>query len=176
MTVNKKEKVLINIGKITKSFGRSGQIKIVFSGKLKLNLNIKGTIWLNISNKMVPFFIDSIASQDKQGTILSLQEINTPEKATELTGYEVFYPVKVEKAIPITEQSTNVIKNFKLYNQSKKELGNILEVTESSGQVLLTVNNKGKQILVPFHENLLVDLDFEKQYIVLDIPEGLEEL
>ncbi len=51
------------------------------------------------------------------------------------------------------------------------------EVIANSGQWLINVKSgAGKNILIPFHEDLIVSLDRIKKAIVMNIPDGLTEI
>lgn len=176
MVDKKKEKVLISIGKISKSFGYSGQLKLIFHKNLKSLPKIKGTIWLKINQKMVPFFINEADYIDDLSAILSLDDITSPDLAARLNGYEVYYPVLISKANALEEQGLQILIGFDIFNQEQKKLGKISEITERFGQALFTITHETHEILVPFHEDLLIEFDPVKQFIVLNIAEGLEDL
>jgi ribosomal 30S subunit maturation factor RimM len=44
------------------------------------------------------------------------------------------------------------------------------------GHDVLEINCNNQEVLVPFHESLIIDIDDDARTIVLKWPEGLEEL
>jgi 16S rRNA processing protein RimM len=56
-------------------------------------------------------------------------------------------------------------------------LGSVTQLIENPGQLLLSVKTEeGRVILVPFHEDLIVKYDRKKKLIIMDLPEGLQEI
>lgn len=57
-----------------------------------------------------------------------------------------------------------------------KSLGIIRQVLDNSGAPLLSIDNKGEEILIPFVKAFLKKVDLDSERIELDLPEGLIEL
>ena len=56
-------------------------------------------------------------------------------------------------------------------------IGKVSDVIENPGQLLLIViTEKGTEIMVPFHEDLIVSFDKKRKIISMDLPEGLLEI
>ena len=62
---------------------------------------------------------------------------------------------------------------FRVYGKREGFLGTIKNVDDYSGNIILTVDNEGHEILVPFNEDLLVKFVRNNKEMVLDLPEGL---
>jgi 16S rRNA processing protein RimM len=56
------------------------------------------------------------------------------------------------------------------------KIGEIAVVEDFGGNIVFTVMMNGKEILIPFHDELLVEFNPKKKLIILDCPEGLLEL
>jgi len=167
---------LVNIGRVSKAIGYSGQIKIVFQKNLDSIPNLKGTIWLSIDKKMVPFSLKEVHSINKESAIISLDDIINPDQCKLVTGRDLFYPLKVNKRTKLADDNFSFLVGYKLIDQNDTTLGKISEVALSYGQILLTIENQQKNFLVPFHENILIGIDQDKQTISLEIAEGLMDL
>jgi 16S rRNA processing protein RimM len=55
------------------------------------------------------------------------------------------------------------------------DLGEVVDVVEGGGGDLLRVLGKGRELLVPFVEPYLTEVDLAARRILLDLPEGLIE-
>jgi 16S rRNA processing protein RimM len=55
------------------------------------------------------------------------------------------------------------------------ELGEVVDVVEDGGGVLLVLDDGSRRLLVPFVRSLVLEVDPEAQRIELDLPEGLLE-
>ena len=53
--------------------------------------------------------------------------------------------------------------------------GEIEQVDDYSGNVVLTVKHGDEELLVPFHPEFVVEIDEEQKRLTLNLPEGLIE-
>ena len=57
------------------------------------------------------------------------------------------------------------------------ELGTIVLVNTSTANTLLTVETEeGEELLIPLHDDFLVDYSVKDRYLLLNLPEGILEL
>jgi 16S rRNA processing protein RimM len=56
------------------------------------------------------------------------------------------------------------------------EIGEIVNVDESTINVLLQIDYKGEELLLPAAEELILSVDHEKKRLIVSIPDGLLDL
>lgn len=165
------------IGFIQKPHGVNGELVIRFQEQYYDTLDGANTVFLEIEGLLVPFFIpnDGMRFRTGESAIMKLNWIETETQAQKLAGLSVF--VKNEK-IEIDEESFDVrmLEGFILFDQLKNQIGNINAVNDFSGNIIFDVNYLGKEIMIPFNEDFLLDLDIQKKLITLDLPDGLLSL
>lgn len=54
-------------------------------------------------------------------------------------------------------------------------LGEIVAVDDSTMNVLFVIEKDGDELLLPAHEEFIIDLDRENRVLKVDIPDGLLE-
>lgn len=59
---------------------------------------------------------------------------------------------------------------------SGREIGEVEDIVEGSGPVLLQVRSAGREVLIPFAKRFCVEVAPEQGVIRVRLPEGLEEL
>ena len=57
--------------------------------------------------------------------------------------------------------------------QNGEDIGEILEVIEQPHQLLCRIDWKGKEALIPIHEESLVKIDKKNKIVVVNLPDGL---
>jgi 16S rRNA processing protein RimM len=97
--------------------------------------------------------------------------VNAEKYAKRLVGSAV-YLLKSE-AEADTEFEIENLKGFTVIDETLGELGKIEFVDDYSGNIVLTIDYKGRELLVPFNEDFLVDFNAEEKTLKLDLPEGL---
>ncbi|MDO9614801.1 MAG: hypothetical protein Q7J86_09790, partial [Bacteroidota bacterium] len=104
-----------------------------------------------------------------------LDWVDTDAKAKALCGLSVF--VNKEDVIAFDdEMSPHALVGFQLYDETLGLIGEIREVHDYAGNMLLLVEYQGKEAFVPLNEDLIVNIDEDKREIELRIPEGLFDL
>lgn len=164
---------LIKIGEITKVRGFKGEVWVYTD--INLNLNQKTEhVFLQIDGYMVPFFFSEFPVFHKNAFIAKFEEINNDKQATELIGCQVFCN---ENDIEYPENKTfDHIENFDVYN-------NELYIGKASGfmnipsnPILEVTSADGLEILIPFNNEFLINIDEEIGKIVFNLPDGLTDI
>lgn len=165
------------IGFIQKPHGISGELVIRFQEQYYDTLEDTNAVFLDIEGLLVPFFVpdEGIRFRTGESAIMKLIWVETETQAQKLAGLSVF--VKNED-VTIDEESFDVrmLEGFVLFDQLKNQIGTISAVNDFSGNIILDVNYLGKEIMIPFNEDFLVDFDLQKKLITLDLPDGLLNL
>jgi 16S rRNA processing protein RimM len=126
---------------------------------------------------LVPFFISEEGLRFKSGeaVIANLEWIDSDKKAKALCGLPVF--VDRNDVIEVEDElSPHELAGYRLFDEKLGLIGEINDVHDFSGNLLLSVNYQGKEALVPLNEDLIVRIDEELREIELQIPEGLFDL
>ena len=83
------------------------------------------------------------------------------------------YLFKSEIIVSSDELTNSELLNYLLVDETLGEIGLIEQIDNYSGNIVLTVNFRGKELLVPFNDELLIHLDKHKKILTLRFPEGL---
>ncbi len=164
-----------HIGKLAAVFGVNGQL--VLSHSLGKKTTLKGLEALFVELKggeLLPYFIQETTIKNESETYIQLEGIATREAAQKLVGRPVWLPEEqfqkyAAKTAAISLLGYHII-------DGKTDLGEILEVIEQPHQLLCRIDWKGKEALIPLHENFLVKIDKKKKQVVVELPEGLLEI
>ena len=66
---------------------------------------------------------------------------------------------------------------FEVEDETKGYVGEIVEVREMPTQYLIVVETEeGEQVLIPFVEDFIVDIDEAEGVICMDLPAGLVDM
>lgn len=166
---------LKSVGKVMDAHGIRGDIYcLVFSGdvswinKIK-KLNLKGNTEIESFDikKIKPF---------KRGFIATLEGFNDRNKAEEYKGAELW----VESDLFVSEDGEALylseILNFELYDEKLGLVGTVQNFSSNTVQDLLVVEKDGAKFEIPFVEEFVVNMDFENQKILMNLPEGLLQI
>lgn len=160
------------IGKLVAVHGLKGELLLVH--ELGKKTSLKGLAAIFIEEKkdsFLPWFIESAKIKSEYEIYLKLDGVNTRENAAKLVQKKVWlkegdYKKFASKKSPAGLLGYTII-------DSGKELGEILEVIEQPHQLLCRMQIKGKEVLIPLHEESLQKVDHKKKLVQVDLPEGL---
>lgn len=159
---------LVLFGTISKPFSFRGQL-IVYSN---FNSISSKTVFVKIDDSYVPFKLVNSSSYKKNLFKFNLFEINDEEKAKNLVNKEIY--IKKDE-LAENEDSLDFLINFNLYNK-KVFVGPVISIMSRIGQDLIVVNYKNKNVLIPFAEQLITNIDKEEQILEMDLPNGLLQI
>jgi 16S rRNA processing protein RimM len=167
----------VKVGFVQKPHGIQGELVIRFDQEFYETLEECPILFLEIDNLLVPFFISEEGLRFKSGeaVIANLEWVDSDKKAKALCGLSVFVD-QGDVIVFEDEMSTSALIGYQLFDETLGLIGEITEVNDFSGNVLLSVTYQGKEAMVPLNEDLIVRLDEGLREIELQIPEGLFDL
>jgi len=167
----------IKVGYVQKPHGIHGDLVIRFEPEFGETLEEYPTLFMEIDRLLVPYFISDEGLRFKSGetVITQLEWVDSDKKAKDLCGLSVY--VKQEDVIESEdEMSPNALIGYKLYDETLGLIGEINDVKDFAGNLLLSVEYQGKEALVPINEDFILRLDEDRREIELRIPDGLFDL
>jgi 16S rRNA processing protein RimM len=167
----------VKVGYVQKPHGIHGELVIRFDEEYYETLEECPTLFLEIDNLLVPYFIAEEGLRFKSGesVIAQLEWVDSDKKAKALCGLSVF--VDQNDVVEFDDElSPNALVGYQLFDETLGLIGEINDVNDYAGNLLLSVEYQGKEALVPLNEDLIVRIDEENREIELRIPEGLFDL
>lgn len=108
---------------------------------------------------------------------MKFEDIDTAERARELTGCEVFFPREKADSDEANISWAEIIGYTVVNSADGKAVGTISAVDDTTINVLLSVaDSNGDEHLIPISEDLMAGMDKKERTITLNIPDGLLEL
>ena len=160
------------IGKLGKTHGVKGEVSFLFDDDVFDRVDADYLI-LKVDGIFVPFFIEEYRFRSDANAIVKFEDIDTQERARELTGCEVFFP----RALADSDQdsiSWAAIVGFDIIEaESGNQIGRIDSVDDSTLNILFCLED-GR--LIPASEDLITAIDQQARTITMHLPAGLLEL
>ena len=103
---------------------------------------------------------------------MKFEDIDTQQRASELTGCDVYFPRAL--ADEDEEPSLSMLVGFDLVEANNgRTVGRIAAIDDSTANILFELEDER---LIPANDELIHDIDTKHKVIKMDIPEGLLEL
>jgi len=163
------------IGKLVAVHGLQGEL--LLKHELGKKTSLKGLTALFIEERktsFIPWFIESTKIKNEEEIYIRLEGINTREAAIKLTQKEIWLPEPDFKKFAAKTAPASLI-GYMIIDKNEP-LGEILELIEQPHQLLCRLEIKGKEVLIPLHEETLKKVNHTKRTVVVELPDGLLEI
>jgi len=120
----------------------------------------------------IPYFIEAQKVLNHEEVLLSLDEVDSMELAKALSGKNVYLEEEVFSKLKPKAVSVDMI-GFMVSDKTYGQIGTVEDLFETPGQVLATVQYKGKEVIIPLIEATIVGIDATRKTISVNLPEGL---
>ncbi len=165
----------LKIGFIRKTHGVHGEMVLEYKNEFEESVAKTNRFFLEIDGLLVPFFIEEgLRFKSNKSALVEFEQVKTEKYARRLMGTAV-YLFKNEIIETENKPSVEPFLNYLLFNEKKEKIGVISAVDNFSGNVVFTVRNKEKEFLVPFNNDLLLEVNKQEKTVMLKLPEGLLE-
>ncbi len=162
-------------GKVIKTHGIKGEISIRIDADTPLTYRNISFFFLKIRNGLVPFFIQKLNIQHDKA-IVKLQDLDTIEKAAELSGLDIFLPLEMLPKLKGNKFYYHEVPDFKVVDSKFGLVGTIEKVLEYPGQAIFQILNNGREVLIPIRDELIEKVDRRSKTVFITAPEGLIDL
>lgn len=165
----------ILLGRITKIHGYEGAVAVRLEKNFSENIPVMESVFLEIDGRPVPFFIEYFEQLNSEKAYLRFQDYNTIEKVKEFIGCNILIPGTL---VDFDQNDSHIhLEGFKIISEKNKPAGTIVEIIKNPAQWLLRVkSDEGAEILIPLHEDLIIEIDENRKKVKMIIPEGLGDL
>ncbi|MCB0509315.1 MAG: 16S rRNA processing protein RimM [Bacteroidetes bacterium] len=168
---------LVKIGYIQKIHGFKGQMKVYLdylSKQQKKHLNF---IWIFQYGKPVPYKLELWKEIEERSILIELSDIRSDQEALPLRNLEIYCEEALFEQYFEEEESYDYLINMLVKDEYLGEIGPIIEVVENeNSHANLMVNYQGKEVLIPFVDEMILDINEKKGIVHTNLPDGLLEL
>jgi 16S rRNA processing protein RimM len=168
-----KKEELVKIGQFAKPHGIKGEISLVTGYDLA---GIVGDAFIvcDMDGIAVPFFINSYRQKNSTTTLVEFAGIDSGDKAKLFTGKTACIPQDMLPACASDVRGWDEVTGYMVSDEKLGTIGEVSEIDDKTMNVLLIVDYKGKEILIP--AALITAVERERKTIDVSLPEGFLEL
>jgi 16S rRNA processing protein RimM len=112
--------------------------------------------------------------QHGQALLVAFRGIDNPEQAGALRNQEVFVLAEDRPALEAGEYYHHQLLGLKVYSEENSLLGTVIEILETgSNDVLVVRPPVGKDALLPFMDETLLEVNLEQGFLRMQVLPGL---
>ena len=163
-----------HVGKVFDAHGIRGDLYcLVFSGDADWSLDLKSLILSK--NESTEEYKVKKSKLFKKGFIVTLEGISDRNAAEKLKAAEIWVHENTFVSGDGETLYLSEILNFEVSDQKSGVIGKVVDFSSNGAQDLLIVQSadEGPAYEIPFVEDFVVNIDFKKHQILMDLPEGM---
>jgi 16S rRNA processing protein RimM len=132
------------------------------------------TIFIQINYTLVPYVVERLSGHP-QKAFIKLQGIDNRENAYYLKGLSIFVPREALPQRATPEEPLEKLIGYHVNDIQKGHLGKVQDIYAARHQELLAIDYQGRELLVPYHKQIVTCVDHEQKNIVVHLPIGFIE-
>ena len=164
------------VGRILKPHHLHGECKAYFDVDDIEDYKEMESVYLLQGKKLTPFFIEKIRVISPNQAIVQFKNILDRTTAESLPGSEMYLPLDQLDELEPHQFYYHEVKDFTIVDKNLGELGRIVRVDEHPSQVLIVMNWKNREVLIPIAGDIVGNVDREAKTLQTNLPEGLLEI
>jgi 16S rRNA processing protein RimM len=160
------------LGTVIKLHGYLGELTVFLDVDKPDNYRKLESVLIEINSDLVPFFIQHLSFKNN-AVIMKLEDVNTLEQAEVLVGQSLYLPL--ERLPPLSGKKFyfHEVINFEVIDKTEGSLGVVDKILDLPKQAVIQIMHKGKEVLIPISDEIIIAVDREKKQLHIEMPEGL---
>ena len=165
----------LKLGKILSAHGLTGELLLEHTlGKASSLKKVEVLFIEDYKKALLPYFVTSSRKKTADAVFISLEGINTRERAQQLVSRAVWIPEELYHQLASKNAPANLL-GYQIV-ENDKELGLITEVIEQPQQLVCKVFIQEQEVLIPLHEDTLLSIDHAAKKVIVQLPDGLLDI
>jgi len=170
------KKACYYLGKIVSKYSFKGELLIrVETDDINSLVKLK-KFFIEVDNSLIPFFIKKCSVHKSSLLRVKFEDVDTEIKANELLKKNIYLPKKLLPKLKGDKYYFHEIINFEIIDNKIGNIGVVIGFNTQTIQSLIEVKTADKKILIPVHDDIILNVDKKNKLIITDLPEGLMDL
>jgi 16S rRNA processing protein RimM len=158
-------------GNVQKTFGAQGELIVRLQAETE-SINIKKPVFVVIDGLPVPFYFKSFEPRGNRRAQVVFDDMESQKLAEELVGKTLWLPgAEKTPAAPSFD-----LTGYAVHDRQHGALGVVSGFLDIPGNPCLQVAYNNRELIIPFHEAIVVQTDVKKRMLETLLPEGLLDL
>jgi 16S rRNA processing protein RimM len=166
-------KDFLPVGVFTRTHGVQGELILRLQAWEAEDIPEMEWVFVEVDGLPVPFFVKQTRCLQEDKMILLLDTVTSETQAKELTGCRLFISAGRHKGKKHRDTGFPDIKGYRVRDEKLGELGIAEEVIAVAGNPLLKIISGKKELLIPAHPDIILEISDKKKLIRIHAPEGL---
>jgi 16S rRNA processing protein RimM len=167
----------MEIGFVKKKFSHQGKFILQLNSPLFELKSSTEFIFFEYENCLIPYKIIELIQKNELEFLVQLKNIVSENDLLPFLESEVWIEKTKIKKLKNKEFDLSKLIGFSVFNKNTGLIGVLHEIQENKFQQLMKIKtSENKEILIPFVEEFILEINSKNKIIELDLPAGLLEM
>ena len=158
------------IAQVLKSNGRDGELLVSFIGIDPEDIDLEEPVFIEFDGLPVPFYFESFTQRGSSRALVRLTGVRSLRDAEELAGAAVYADDD------LYEDEEEDLTGWTVLQTDGSPAGTVTAHEDIPGNPCIWVETGHGEVLIPLHEELVLEIDEEHETLRMVIPKGLLDL
>ena len=165
------------VGHIVKPHGLKGEMIAEIEEEYGEIFQNPDFLLVEVEGGLVPFFATEEGVHFRTPTVFTVtfDDIDSAEKAKQFCGCKICLQKDNGREETIRDEMNDLL-GFMVFDTKKGKLGKITRIDDFSGNIVLAVQHRNTEILIPLFEELISEFNEEKKEMLITCPDGLIDM
>lgn len=164
------------LGYIAKPVGLNGELAVILDVDNAEDYEDLESIFIEVNGDLIPYLIKEVKFKGNNKVSFILEDINSVEKAEKLRGKKLYLPIEELPDLEDGNYYLHELIGYQVFDHNKGYIGEVKLIYNLPTQDLLAVEVQGIEVMIPTHEDIMVEVRQTERRINVQLPEGLLEI
>jgi 16S rRNA processing protein RimM len=162
-----------HLGYVAKLHGFKGEVSLFLDVTDPSEYASLNSVFIDINGQLTPFFIESLQLKPKGFAVVKFEGIDSENDIRALQRKELYLPVADLPPLSGTNFYDHEVVGFEVVDVTFGPVGTLQQIIDLPVNPLIQVDANGKEVLIPFVEGLVQEVNRETRTLTVKAPEGL---
>lgn len=165
----------LKVGKIVNTHSLKGEVKVISSTDFEEERFKKGSkLLITRGNQLIREVVVQSYRNHKNFLLVKFEGINSVEEAEKLKNLQIKIDSDEVGELEENEFYFHQIIGCEVFDENDKNLGEIIDIlTPGANDVWVIKGENGKEILIPYIEDVVKKIDITSKKVNIEVMEGL---
>jgi len=164
------------LGYIAKVHGLHGEVVLQLDVDNPEDYEGMEHVFISQNSRLVPYFLEHFVLQPNHRVLAKFEGFDHVDEAAGLVGSELYLPLKDLPELGDEQYYFHELIGYAVHDQMHGELGTVKHIYDLQTQELIGLEYRGKEVLIPIKEGIILKVDKAEKAIYCQLPEGLLDI
>ena len=164
------------LGYIAKVHGLHGEMVAVLDVDFPEDYENIEHVFVAQNSRLVPYFLEHFVLQPNNKALAKFEGFDSVDEAARLVGSELYLPIADLPELSDDQYYFHELIGFIVQDEVHGELGEVKEIYDLQTQELIGLEYKGREVLIPIQNGIILKVDKAEKKVFCHLPNGLLEI